>query len=251
MQAAHQFSAHAATAVPLPRSRKGLGKQVVGRRPVSHICRVDDPAQQQMREAEKRWERSLAEGRIQNVSDNEVAEYIKNGWKILDVRPPHEVAKAPIKSAVEVPIFIADPDWDPIALLKKFSNWSMGGWWVGGTHTIPNDKFVEQVGAKLSREDNIIVGCQKGLRSLAASEQLSRAGFPNLAWINGGFDTVKDSLETTNGADVRYGGIGGMSELLGWTDVQRDEGKRQGFSAKNFLKLGLTLLALDIIAIAA
>jgi rhodanese-related sulfurtransferase len=48
------------------------------------------------------------------------------------------------------------------------------------------------------------VACQKGLRSLAAAEQLSRAGYSKLAWINGGFDTARPGdLPTTDNKDVR------------------------------------------------
>lgn len=59
-------------------------------------------------------------------------------------------------------------------------------------------------------------------RSLAACEQLSRAGYTKLAWINGGFDMCKKKeLPTVDGKDIRYGGIGGLSEVLGWTEVRR------------------------------
>ena len=66
-------------------------------------------------------------------------------------------------------------------------------------------------------------------RSLAAAEQLSRVGYGTLAWINGGLDTAKKSDLPIKGEfdDLRYGGIGGLSELLGWTDVQRE--KSAGF----------------------
>lgn len=66
-------------------------------------------------------------------------------------------------------------------------------------------------------------------RSLAAAEQLSRVGYGTLAWINGGLDTAKKADLPVKGEfdDLRYGGIGGLSELLGWTDVQRE--KSAGF----------------------
>ncbi len=68
-------------------------------------------------------------------------------------------------------------------------------------------------------------------RSLAACEQLSRAGYPTLAWINGGFDTAqKGDLAAVGDVDLRLGGIGGMSEVLGWTEVQRDVKRSQGFA---------------------
>lgn len=68
-------------------------------------------------------------------------------------------------------------------------------------------------------------------RSLAACEQLSRAGYPTLAWINGGFDTAqKGDLPAEEDKDLRLGGIGGVSELLGWTEVQRDVQRSEGFA---------------------
>lgn len=61
-------------------------------------------------------------------------------------------------------------------------------------------------------------------RSLSAAEQLSRAGYGTIAWVNGGLDTAKKTdLPVSGSDDLRYGGIGGLSELLGWTDVQREK----------------------------
>jgi hypothetical protein len=61
-------------------------------------------------------------------------------------------------------------------------------------------------------------------RSLSAAEQLSRAGYTTIAWVNGGLDTAKKTdLPVVNSDDLRYGGIGGLSELLGWNDVQREK----------------------------
>jgi rhodanese-related sulfurtransferase len=41
---------------------------------------------------------------------------------------------------------------------------------------------------QVPKDTKVIVACQKGLRSLVACEQLSRAGYKDIAWINGGFD---------------------------------------------------------------
>jgi len=94
----------------------------------------------------------------------------------------------------------------------------------------------------------VIVACQKGLRSLAACEQLSRAGYGEIAWINGGFDTArKEDLPVVGAPDLRYGGIGGLSELLGWTDAQRQNSKTEGFIGgfENVLKLAALVLLAD------
>ena len=51
-------------------------------------------------------------------------------------------------------------------------------------------------------------------RSLAAAEQLSKAGYGQLAWINGGLDSAqKGDLDSERADDLRYGGIGGLSEV--------------------------------------
>jgi rhodanese-related sulfurtransferase len=64
-----------------------------------------------------------------------------------------------------------------------------------------------QVQARVPKDTGVIIGCQKGLRSLAAAEQLSRAGYSKVAWINGGFDTARPGdLATTNGRDIRCAG---------------------------------------------
>jgi hypothetical protein len=80
---------------------------------------------------------------------------------------------------------------------------------------------------RVPRDARVIVGCQRGLRSLAACEQLSRAGYGTLAWVNGGFDAAcADDLPTLpDGKDIRFAGIGGVSEMLGWTEVQQQYSK--------------------------
>jgi len=74
---------------------------------------------------------------------------------------------------------------------------------------------------------------------LAACEQLSRAGYNDIAWINGGFDAArKEDLPVVGAPALQYGGIGGLSEFLGWTDAQRQNSKTEGFSGfQNVLKL--------------
>ena len=75
---------------------------------------------------------------------------------------------------------------------------------------------------------------------MAACEQLSRAGYKEVAWVNGGFDTArKEDLPVVNAPDLRYGGIGGLSEFLGWTDAQRQNSQSEGFIGgfQNVLKL--------------
>jgi rhodanese-related sulfurtransferase len=115
---------------------------------------------------------------------------MRQGWVLLDVRPPTEVAKVAIDGAVAVPLFVDDPSWAPPSLVKKAAVAAMGGVWLGGGHMVPNDDFLPAVSAAVPRDARVVVGCQKGLRSLAAAEQLSNAGYTTLAWLNGGFDAA-------------------------------------------------------------
>ena len=85
-------------------------------------------------------------------------------------------------------------------------------------------------------------------RSLAACEQLSRAGYNDIAWINGGFDAArKEDLPVVSAPSLQYGGIGGLSEFLGWTDAQRQNSKSEGFIGgfQNVLKLVCQVLPLN------
>ena len=98
---------------------------------------------------------------------------------------------------------------------------------------------------------SVVVCCQKGLRSLTACEVMVKAGYQTVAWINGGLDTARaGDIKTANGSDVRYGGIGGFSELLGWTEVQQEEGKAKLGGSKGVLILFGSILLLDLLVFA-
>jgi len=148
-------------------------------------------------------------------------------WTLLDVRPPHERLKVPIEGAAPAPFFVADPDGGSLAgLLRAAASFGMGGWWLGAAPLVPNPAFLDEAAAALPgdrQSARVVVACQKGLRSLAACEALIRAGYPHVAWVSGGLDSAfPGDLPTPGGKDVRYAGIGGASEALGWTEVQRE-----------------------------
>lgn len=199
-------------------------------------------------EAQARWTQQVKDGTVMNVSNKTAGEMMKDGWVLVDVRPPGEVAKVPITGAIAVPLYLEDPSNGPASLLKKAATIGTGGWWLGGTHMIPNESFLAQVQAQVPKDARVVVACQKGLRSLSAAEQLSRAGYRSLAWINGGLDTARPGdLPTANGRDVRYAGIGGLSEVLGWTEVQQEENKGGFFGgANNVLALVALVLFADL-----
>lgn len=190
-----------------------------------------------------RWEQQVRDGTVANVSVKQAVDLMDQGWVLLDVRPPGETDKVGVADAVVVPLFVEDPDNSFGSLMKKAAAISTGGWWLGGTHMVPNEQFLAKVQAQIPKDKGVIIGCQKGLRSLAAAEQLSRGGYGKVAWINGGFDTARPGeFKTTNGRDIRYAGIGGLSEALGWTEVQQEE--KSGFMGGVNGVLGLVALIL-------
>ena len=121
---------------------------------------------------------------------------------------------------------------------------------VGGTHMILNKEFVQQVESLIPNKDaSIVVGCQTGVRSLSACTALTRAGYSQISWIEKGFDSCAkgdDKLPTQDDKDIRYAGIGGVSEIVGWTRVQEEEGKALFGGVQPVLGGFGVILALDL-----
>ena len=183
------------------------------------------------------------------------------GWVLLDVRRAEEASRAAVKSSVRVPLFEVDDDRSLFGLLKQWADFGTGGWWHGTAHTKANTNFLPEVQAAVPKSaPGVLVACQTGVRSLAASDQLRRAGYSNVAWcvrshmrmssspsqlrgrgcciarcprssnaayrarLEGGFDkSAKGDFDTTNGKSMRYGGVGGLAGAMGWTKVQEQE----------------------------
>ncbi|KAG2429194.1 hypothetical protein HYH02_014127 [Chlamydomonas schloesseri] len=200
---------------------------------------------------EQRWDAQVTEGKVRNVTGADIRSYLADGWTLLDVRPPSEASKARITGAVEVPMFLEDEEVSLSSFIKRASAFGMGGWWLGGGHMVPNPNFMGEVQAKVPKSAKVIVGCQKGLRSLAACEQLSLAGYDTLAWVNGGFDSCKaGQVPTVGDVDIRYAGIGGLSEAIGWTEVQQEQNKGLG-SVDGALKIVGLILVADLMLFAS
>lgn len=219
---------------------------VTASRSMKVMAASTDEIAKQMDLNQKRWDAQVREGRVKSVSNSEVAKLVANGYVLLDVRPPTEVAKAQPLNSINVPLFVEDQDRSFSGLMKQASAFGMGGWWLGGTHMIPNPQFLPEVLNKIPNKDTpIVVACQKGLRSLASCEQLARAGYTNLTWLTGGFDTVRkeDGLATKDDLDMRYGGIGGVSAMVGWTPVQQEQDK--GLNPAKLIRIAAVVLLLD------
>lgn len=196
---------------------------------------------------EARLAANVKSGKVLNVSPKEAGEMVRNGWILLDVRPVSEASRAPLVGAVNVPLFIEDPDNSLGGLGKKLAFKFTGGWLLGGNHCVLNSSFLSSIKGQVPQGASLVVVCQKELRSLAACEQLVKGGFSTVAWLNGGLDSSKGDIPTISGVDVRYGGIGGMSEFLGWTEVQQEQGKSKLGGSKGVLIAIGVVVILDLL----
>ncbi|KAL1569761.1 thiosulfate sulfurtransferase 18-like [Salvia divinorum] len=99
------------------------------------------------------------------------------GHHYLDVRTEAEFKKGHLENALNIPYMFTTPEG-----------------------RVKNPKFLEQVMAILGKEDNLVVGCQSGVRSVYATRDLLDAEFKRvlnmgggyIAWAGNGF-TVKKS----------------------------------------------------------
>lgn len=46
---------------------------------------------------------------------------------------------------MQVPVFMPDTSNELGSLVKQMSAFGMGGWWLGGTHMVPNTNFLAEV----------------------------------------------------------------------------------------------------------
>ncbi|KAK9117358.1 hypothetical protein Sjap_016305 [Stephania japonica] len=210
----------------------------------------DDPARQmkEMAKARKRWEALLREGKVNGLSPREAGYAIQLSNKpLLDVRPSAEHLKAWVKGSEWIPIFDVDNRFDLGTISRKITNFMMGGWWSGVPTLSYNSQFLRLVEEKFPKDIDLIVACQKGLRSLAACEQLYNAGYRNLFWVQGGLEAAEEEdLEREGPVPFKFAGIGGVSEFLGWTDQQRVAAAKEGWQYR--LVFSARLIGLFILA---
>lgn len=188
----------------------------------------------EMAAAQKRWEAQIREGKVKALTPKEAGYAIQLSDKILlDVRPSTERKKAWVKGSIWIPVFDVDRKLDPGIISKKISNFIMGNWWNGIPLMAYNDQFIKQVEEKITKDTDIIVACQKGIRSLAACEQLYKTGHRNLYWVQGGFDAAEEGDFEQDGPQLlKFAGIGGFSEFIGWTDQQRSASAKEGWGSR-------------------
>ncbi|KAH9624598.1 hypothetical protein KSS87_010301 [Heliosperma pusillum] len=242
-----------------------------------------------MAAARKRWEALVRSGKVKALTPREAGYAIQLSSKtLLDVRPESERNKAWVKGSAWIPIFDVENGLDIGSLSKKASNFMMGGWWSGvptlsynkyiSSHapsTLLNtlfpycngarlinfllsfylfSQFISKVAEKFPKDTDLIVACQKGLRSLAACELLCNAGYENVFWVQGGLEAADEKdFEREGPQPFKFAGIGGLSEFLGWTDQQRAAAAKEGWQYRLVFSARLIglIVAADALFLAA
>ncbi|XP_055802039.1 rhodanese-like domain-containing protein 11, chloroplastic [Solanum dulcamara] len=184
-----------------------------------------------MAAAKKRWDALIRDGKVKVLTPREAGYAIQLLNKmLLDVRPSMERKKAWVKGSTWIPIFDVDTSLELRTLSWKATNFLMGGWWSGVPALSYNKQFLSNVEEKFAKDTDLIVACQKGLRSIAACEVLYNGGYNNIFWVQGGLEAAEEEdLEREGPQPFKFAGIGGLSEFLGWTDQQRDAAVKEGW----------------------
>nr|QMU23993.1 high arsenic content 1 [Pteris vittata] len=98
------------------------------------------------------------------VSVDVASELLKEGYKYLDVRTQEEFSKGHVEGAINIPFMFKEE----FVMVK-------------------NANFVDEVSKQLKKDENVVVGCQSGRRSLMAVTDLIAEGFTGMKDMGGGY----------------------------------------------------------------
>lgn len=107
---------------------------------------------------------------IRSVPVQVAHELINAGHHYLDVRTQEEYAAGHVEHSVNIPYLVK-----------------------AGPGMSKNLKFLEEVGKHFDKDDEILIGCQSGRRSLMAAAELRAANFTGVTDMGGGYRTWKES----------------------------------------------------------
>jgi rhodanese-related sulfurtransferase len=108
---------------------------------------------------------------IRSVSPEEAAALLADGYVYVDVRSEPEFEAGHVPGALNVPLLHQGP---------------------GGL--TPNPEFLSVMQQAFGTSEKMVVGCKAGGRSKKAADQLSQAGFSELADMSAGWDGSRDAF---------------------------------------------------------
>jgi len=110
---------------------------------------------------------------VQRIDPDEAKTRLDSGegYVYIDVRTEEEYRGGHIPSAVNIPFFVANPQ---------------------GPGMLANPEFLSEVEGKFPQDSKLIVGCQRGGRSLKACQFLISRDYTNVVDMRGGYDGELD-----------------------------------------------------------
>ncbi|KAK1261967.1 hypothetical protein QJS04_geneDACA001304 [Acorus gramineus] len=113
-------------------------------------------------------------GTLKSVPVSVAHELLQAGHRYVDVRTPEEFGAGHPVGATNIPYMFK-----------------------AGMGMAKNPKFMEEVTSTFTKDEEIIIGCQIGKRSLMAATDLSSAGFTAITDVAGGYSAwVQNGLPT-------------------------------------------------------
>ncbi|XP_010246847.1 PREDICTED: rhodanese-like domain-containing protein 19, mitochondrial isoform X3 [Nelumbo nucifera] len=112
-----------------------------------------------------------SENVVVTVNVHAAKDLLCSGYRYLDVRTGEEFNKSHIENALNVPYMFITPQAGKVV----------------------NPEFIDQVTAVCSKDDQIVVGCNSGGRSLRACVELLNAGFKHVKNMGGGYSEWVDN----------------------------------------------------------
>ncbi|CAK9159335.1 unnamed protein product [Ilex paraguariensis] len=150
------------------------------------------------------------------VNAEEAKKLIAEGYAILDVRDKTQYNRAHIKDCHHVPLFIENQDNDLGTIIKRTVHNNFSGLFFGLAFTKPNPNFVQSVKSQFSPESKLLLVCQEGLRSAAASNRLEEAGYQNIACVTSGLQSVKPGMfDSVGSTELQNAGKAGLITVQG------------------------------------
>ncbi|MQL84783.1 hypothetical protein Taro_017303 [Colocasia esculenta] len=121
-------------------------------------------------------------------------ELLQSGHRYLDVRSPQEFMSGHAVGATNIPYMFQAASGMHSRLSPSFLSilhlCTDQGCYNFDTGMTKNPQFLEEVSSTFEKDDEIIVGCRSGKRSLMAASDLMSAGFTGVTDIAGGYSEM-------------------------------------------------------------
>lgn len=145
---------------------------------------------------------------IVEITNDDIAQYLKDGYKLLDARPKYERERIYPKDSAHVE-FVREANTsplDPIAFIRKQSAAQYAGFFRDLER---NPDPIKDADALFAKDDKVIVICGDGQRSSSLARILQwEGGYTNLVIVKRGLQTcTEDQLKEldTVGSNVTVG----------------------------------------------